>query len=382
VEKFKLGNHDAIIINIWDSTLVNGQYKPSFSYWTNILFNSNNLHLILDCSQEWEGITNVGLPDNERDRILNLLKEHNLKNNNIVTVITGRASYKRQVDDSYKADWWVDTLAPVIDFYHIWPTFFLVWHGPQQYIKDAPLDHSNIDKLFVCKNRLPHPFRCALIDELEKHNLINDNLVTLIDPKDMLTSEHPPYKFKYYSGEKRVYEYDKDHIEVQPNEYKNCFIEVVSESNTVDFYTEKTVQPIIFEKPFIIYGAKNASRYLQKFGFAIFDELIDYSFDALPTFEERAAGLAAELLRIKSLNLNYNDVRKTLEPKIKHNLHRLIELIKHDEYMPNIIRELAKSIPEEILTPGTPEYVYSYYKNNQPIELQELKKSPYFSKLL
>ena len=380
---FKLGGHTAILIHIWEPVKEGESHPMNYTNWSNILLKSRNTHLILDASTEWEGcVSYEGMTTKEFNESIICLKDHNLKNNNVISVISGRASGKKQTQSNSgtKVDWWLDTLAPIIDFYNIWPSQFFVWCNNSQYVEVMDIDHSNLNKFFVCKMRLPHYHRRVLIDELSRNNLLEDNIVSFIDPSNWLENNPDAYKFKYYSGEKRICGYNGwDSPNQQPPGYENCFLELVSESNTVDFYTEKTTQAILFQKPFIIQGARNANYYLQKFGFKIFDELFDYSFDMLPSIQERSAALSDELLRIQNLNLDFNEVRKILQPKIEHNFNRLIELVKHDEYMPNIVREIAKVFPEE-------EYsgIYEKYKNykyNEPYILLKMKDHPKYQHL-
>jgi len=350
MDTYRIGSHDVLIIGIWDQS---SQPINSFhaAHWIDILFKSKNLHLVLDGSPEWEGHAHPPLDEdpNRVTEILSKLKNHNAKNNNIVSVITGRSSDKKQNREINSSDYWLDTFGSVIDFYYTWPTFFLVWdRQSMSFMRDNKLPfRSTLNKLFCCKINHAWEHRCKLIDEFSRCCLLTNNLVSFIDPNNHRSA----YNFKYFDGNsillRRWFLWNEHVGSKQPNGYENCFIDVVAESNIVDFYTEKTVQPIIFEKPFVIYGPRYASTNLQKFGFVLYDELFDYTFDTLPTYNERAEALANELTRIQNLNLDYNEIKKILEPKLKHNLRRLKSLIYFDEYMPSIVKQLSAYLPDD-----------------------------------
>jgi len=97
MDTYRIGSHDVLIIGIWDQS---SQPINSFhaAHWIDILFKSKNLHLVLDGSPEWEGHAHPPLDEdpNRVTEILSKLKNHNAKNNNIVSVITGRSSDKKQ----------------------------------------------------------------------------------------------------------------------------------------------------------------------------------------------------------------------------------------------------------------------------------------------
>jgi hypothetical protein len=54
---------------------------------------------------------------------------------------------------------------------------------------------------------------------------------------------------------------------------------VETKNNTGLFFTEKTFKPIEHFQPFIIYGCPGSNHYFKNFGYKIYDDWFDYSFD-------------------------------------------------------------------------------------------------------
>lgn len=65
--------------------------------------------------------------------------------------------------------------------------------------------------------------------------------------------------------------------------YQNIFVDVVVESHVAGntfFPTEKTVRPILLERPFIVFGSKNYLLYLRQMGFKTFWQYWDEDYDS------------------------------------------------------------------------------------------------------
>ena len=132
--------------------------------------------------------------------------------------------------------------------------------------------------------------------------------------------------------------------EKNPPAYKNTLIDVISETSMVStFRTEKCVWPIVYMKPFMIMGARHINYNLQKFGFELYDELIDYSFDTLESPRDRIIAIADELQRLSNLKLDLDEQYQILKPKLERNLKNYLELCFKDPYIPSVIKEMGAS---------------------------------------
>jgi nucleoside-diphosphate-sugar epimerase len=203
------------------------------------------------------------------------------------------------------------------------------------------------DYLYINYNNKPRLHRCMLVDELFRTKLnefgrISWNQLTTIRPdnvSDLLSID--TYEFKYweekhldldsYSNQEKIHTDEFSPLLTQPN----ALIELVSEtSREVTFITEKTFRPILLEQPFICLGAVNQNLDLIKYGFELYDEIFDYSFDSKPNLEDRIKGIIENLDKIK--DEDYRQLYKLLEPKIKRNKERMFSLLENDPFNPYI----------------------------------------------
>jgi hypothetical protein len=240
--------------------------------------------------------------------------------------------------------------------YH-WPTYFLVWNGTKvahpallnlKRFPDAP----SINNLFIVKNRVAKTHRVLLLNELAKRELLkydsHHKNFTMLDPHEEI--EHILYNVadepdQYYKHGATFPDHLPEELyEKNPPTYKNTLIDVISETSMVStFRTEKCVWPIVYMKPFMIMGARHINYNLQKFGFELYDELIDYSFDTIESPRDRIIAIADELQRLSNLKLDLDEQYQILKPKLERNLKNYLELCFKDPYIPSVIKEMGAS---------------------------------------
>lgn len=236
----------------------------------------------------------------------------------------------------------------LFDEVHTWPNYFLTWNGYKIFkhaAKRLPDNGLDIQQLFILKIRQSKLHRILLLDELAKRDLLTRNMFTCIDPFNRLDEHMEAVGATTYNKGKFLIQSEEEMVDMyneQPPGWRHTLIDVVSETHSSShFYTEKTVWPLAYMKPFLIHGAQWQNRDLKKLGFVLFEELFDYTFDSIASPRQRTIALADELKRLQSLNLDYNQVYIQLMPKLEHNLRRLIELFDNDEYMPAPIKKYA-----------------------------------------
>jgi hypothetical protein len=88
--------------------------------------------------------------------------------------------------------------------------------------------------------------------------------------------------------------------------------------------TEKTLKPISMKMPFVLVGTKDFLKHLRSLGFKTFNDLIDESYDSLPTLDERVSKACEQVSSIigNGSEKFYNDARSICEHNYE-NLGRL-----------------------------------------------------------
>lgn len=211
-----------------------------------------------------------------------------------------------------------------------------------------PMGHSKITSPFISLNRRSHSHRCFFIDMLAKHDLIDAGIVTWHEYGHI-----PTYNFKFWKN-RSIKTLPNDPIENSedgkrfslykpPLEFSNSLFSIVCESEpNLIFITEKTFMPIYHKRPFLIAGAKNFHAHLKNMGFELFDEVIDYSFDALDTYEDRVTALMEQVKVI--CRHNSDNLLKILKPKLSHNIQNLLNILKNHRGVDHSVIKLAKKI--------------------------------------
>lgn len=341
----------------------------------NFCLQHQNTDIVFDVARE-SSIFNGGEDALDRDEENNKFQEvaqHNAKYGNRVYLIIGnykQASTQFVVDDTVMSRHnalekfnpnkpLFETLVDrgIIDEVFLWPNFFLTWDGfkifQNSYNRVPGAINVQKSTLFILKVRQAKAHRILLLDELAKRNLLENNIYTCLDPNNCLEEQMELVGAEHFDGERKNLNHLKPQFPIydtQPQGWESAFMEVVSETNiTSHFYTEKTVWPIVYMKPFLIHGAQYQNRDLQKFGFVLYDEIFDYSFDDIASPRERTIALAEELKRLQSLNLDLNKVTQQLLPKLEHNMCRYIDLLHNDEYLPSIISKLGPRMWKQTL---------------------------------
>ena len=252
-----------------------------------------------------------------------------------------------------------------------WPTFYL--HVSNYGLRANYGDINDIkienkfEHLYQCFNNNPHNHRCFFMDELNRHDLIKDGLVSW---NTLSTEEgYAKYNFKFW---KEDYIEIDDYKKNNRNEFSNqllhlkSFINIASESTESSlFITEKTFRPLLTEQCVICLASTNQNNVLQDFGFKLYDELFDYSFDGEKELHLRIGGLINILYDLKDIDMNelYNKVKD----KVIFNKNRALEIIENDPYIPiefiNFYNQNIDAFNNAMKNDKLPQYLKTILKN-------------------
>lgn len=341
-----------------------GTYSLGYDYDFNNI--SNNLNMVVLQKQEWF-----------RNLLFKMCDNRNLS----LTILTGGFIYPDEPDYypglEYDEKYYFTKLKSlleserikIVSIPYIWFYISIPLHFSGMSIDTTQLVKTPKTKLFITMIRRNKPFRNFGIDMLGKHNLINEkgvlkvtNITSKLNPT--LDQSIFNYPFKYWKPEIIRFQEDAGEnaydMKNFPNqEYLSSFIELVFETQTefVDI-SEKSIRPMLFMKPFLLIGDPNLNLRIKEYGFEIFEELFDYSFDKIENLEERIEGAILQLKRYEDLGPeDYDALYKKLLPKLKHNFKRLLTF---DKYYP---------LPEEVLK--VPEYVRYLHKRKAFLKRHE-----------
>ena len=240
---------------------------------------------------------------------------------------------------------------------YYWPTFFFThtlailethkwWPDIEETIKKTPA----VTNTFITYNRKPHDYRCLLVDNLAKSNLIEDNLVSW----QVL---NPIYNFRYFNQkilsidqEQQTVEESVDSHIIAP-QHKNAFMQVISESNILApiFITEKTVKALAMGDIFLTLGPSGFHSKLEELGFELYTEIFNYDFDN-KSLQERVNGIIKNIINLPRETKELESIKERLVEKRIYNYHRSLQLARNSEHMNletlNLLKKNYSIFPE------------------------------------
>lgn len=205
--------------------------------------------------------------------------------------------------------------------------------GLDIYNNNVCMDVDNFDHLYISLNNIAKHHRCLMMDLLAKYELINDGAIAWRDicrhldsvrhliPDGVTDSEYDGYPYKYWKPKVMLLDQDKTTLfnqEVLPLQYKLSFMQLVPETDELNFlFSEKTAVPLLFNKPFLVAACVNYHKILESYGFKLYDEIFDYSFDSINSIEDRYNGIAMNIANLRDKNLFL--LRESIKDKLIYN---------------------------------------------------------------
>lgn len=206
----------------------------------------------------------------------------------------------------------------------------------QKLIKGSASD--KIDRLYMCLNGAPREHRINLLNRLKSEDLLNDGYITWHGLKSKWHKQPKRDKHNAWLVNK-IIELpsqnfaidDINHIQFYfPYEARNCVFSLVTETDINFFFvTEKTATPLLIGKPILVYSVQHFHKKLKKLGFALHEDIIDYSFDNYPCQYRRMNGIIDNLKRLKEeYDNNYYELYRKMYPVIAYNSQHIAYLAK------------------------------------------------------
>jgi hypothetical protein len=225
------------------------------------------------------------------------------------------------------------TTYPIPNFHIVYWSTYLMSHVYNNLIKEYSTHRINKDfkNLMICYNNKSRYHRCEMMDELCKRDLLKDNVYSWIETSKVGHGKQRlgDYTFSCFDDKKVML--DEFNYETNREFTTNildmkCFVNVVTESD-IDalFITEKTYRQLFIGQPFLTLCAKDTHKTLKGYGFELYDEIFDYSFDSEPYYKDRIKGIIDNIERLKGKD--YGELYKLIEDKVEHNVRVSYELV-------------------------------------------------------
>lgn len=250
---------------------------------------------------------------------------------------------------------------PNVIFHH-WDTYWLT--KTYYYIKDCV--ESEYTKHYICMNGRARNHRARLLDNLYHNDMFKYGNLTWNNGHAMVNQ---PYEFKYWNPIPLRLDITEDMISKMNNnvmrllasgisgkspmmynlplEYHSSFMQIVTETRTdLHYITEKTSIPLILKKPFLALSSKGYHNNLTKYGFQLYDEIFDYSFDECDDIDDRVNGIIKNVQNISSHNLtDCKLIYEKVNDKLSHNRELAIKLAKDKTIVPSVCMENKNNMP-------------------------------------
>jgi hypothetical protein len=114
----------------------------------------------------------------------------------------------------------------------------------------------------------------------------------------------------------------------------NSYINLVSETTPQIqyptgglFITEKSIKPFIQGQIPIILGQPGVARKLQEYGFDMFADIIDITYDDMNDLDTKVQFIYDSLVKLKEIDMNELFERKDIQKRLRNNYDRYIKLI-------------------------------------------------------
>ncbi len=159
--------------------------------------------------------------------------------------------------------------------------------------------------------------RTRLIEFIELYDI--DCCYSNLDQNKTLTEISEHYPNGYY---KNNFDYGV------PKEYFESCIDIVTESlaSFSTHFSEKTYKPLFYKKPFISIAGPYYYETLKEYGFELYDELFDYTFDIEEDEIVRTNDIMIQLKKLNAMSLKeVKDICRSIQPKIDHNYETVMK---------------------------------------------------------
>lgn len=265
--------------------------------------------------------------------------------NNVHVHITLNKPPEQFFEEPHSASEGVYYFKPLVDAGVFTIEYISIWlsDAPNSFFREVlknnklSFTRQSLDYTFSCFNRHTHEHRCITLDRMARQDLLHSNLVTYLFT-DENYSEDTWHRTRNEFGvtwqptlldPEGIIEHEQQ-FDLWPNisKYTQCFVDVVTESTCEAYFiTEKTVRPLLFAQPFLVISRPGYHMWLQdEWGFQLYDEIFDYSFDSIEEVDKRIEAVVDQLVKFENMSKSQLlELRNSVQEKIEYNFYNLFE---------------------------------------------------------
>jgi hypothetical protein len=306
---------------------------------------------------------------NTLNKLINFIKKHKLKEDNFY-----------YINNNGKLNDYGNLLNTHI---HLYTASWMLDFMMENMVSHEPVFKSDKEFLFSCHNRVFKKHRLETLCFLKKHNILKNTDWSNLNQHygDLIQNESDTYfnydfdfvvdeinffkkkgiKYSKYETNKKSWLNKEDNGNIVQKLtaecFTNCYINIITETwqsiNEIHV-SEKSFRPFYFMQLPIFVATHHHVKYLKnRFGFDMFDDLIDHSYDSEPDWKKR---MLLVLNEIKRLNDNKDlviDFYKKNKSRFENNLKIILnEYASNDtiEYFKKIITKKNLNVKRKHIT--------------------------------
>lgn len=304
-------------------------------------------------------------------KLLNFAKKHNLEKNqiNFITNTININSIYINFLNKEKTDSFMNVASiPFLVYSNVGRDIFeeklIKKYEDQKKIKSiySLLDENDLDidrkKYFLSLNRNSERLhRPKLILNIIKNNMFEKGLISLLKSKNFDKFCENPKNREYKKLIAEIYPFvvdyeDPEKVSAMHNYFTgkemwiNTYFSIVSETSVMKdsiFITEKSIRPIIYYHPFILWASPYTLKALKDMGFQTFPEFFDETYDLEEDENKRLQMIIKNVKKLCDMDITeIHKLYKSIKPKLIHNHNLLIDFYKNEKTLNQFIKILEK----------------------------------------
>lgn len=268
-----------------------------------------------------------------------------------VFFVCGKINFQFKFAKVYR---WLDWFVTSVHFYKvIQPNLLadkLIHNQPKRFFFDILLGcqrtHRDFVYNFILHNDLTHKvvityFRFWNVDLRETEHIFETEGLEFLEESSYTHSVH---QVKYYG-------YKMNLSQIVPIQiYNDCYFTIITETNAVNefnFFTEKTVKPLLAKRLFVVIAGQGFLQTLRSYGFRTFDTVIDESYDLEPDSNKR---WTMALEQVKYLTtIDSQVVNEKIQDIVQHNHDIILGYQWYNDLAVKLLAEIQQDIVHTIV---------------------------------